>query len=136
MTPRSKYPTRKPYCGYDHLRSLWDEDRIGTPASKGQAEQKDTLKVGTPWWSGGQGSAVQLQGGTGSIPGRGTERTNIQHATGHTKQQEKKKDALKVTEENQTWQVRTEKYLLYLTSINDLIKNRVNQMMGQKTKFY
>ena len=42
----------------------------------------------------------------------------------------KKKDALKVTEENQTWQVRTEKYLLYLTSINDLIKNRVNQMMG------
>lgn len=42
----------------------------------------------------------------------------------------KKKDALKVTEENQTWQMRTEKYLLYLTSINDLVKNRVNQMMG------
>ena len=41
-----------------------------------------------------------------------------------------KKDDLKVTEENQMWQMRTEKYLLYLTSINDLVKNRVNQMMG------
>ena len=38
MTPRSKYPTWKPYCGYNHLRSLWDEDR--TPASRDKQSKK------------------------------------------------------------------------------------------------
>lgn len=128
MTPRSKYPTWKLYCGYDHLRSLWDEDR--TPASRDKQSKKTPYRWELPGgpvvralWFNCKGAQVQslvweLKELISSMP------------HGISNNGRKKKDALKVTEENQTWQMRTEKYLLYLTSINDLVKNRVNQMMG------